>query len=148
MKKRNRKFSFSIYSFLILIATICMAIGYAAVNSVSLDIDGEAGAIEQNNIFITDAQYVGNVDADLTASKVVTTYQTLFQSEVTLSPSNGNSSITYSITVYNSTNDEYFFKGTEYDEEFYSNQGITSDLSGMEVGTLLNGKEFLTSLCR
>ena len=144
MKKRNRKFSFSIYSFLILIATICMAIGYAAVNSVSLDIDGEAGAIEQNNIFITDAQYVGNVDADLTASKVVTTYQTLFQSEVTLSPSNGNSSITYSITVYNSTNDEYFFKGTEYDEEFYSNQGITFDLSGMEVGTLLNGKEFLT----
>ena len=83
MKKRNRKFSFSIYSFLILIATICMAIGYAAVNSVSLDIDVEAGAIEQNNIFITDAQYVGNVDADLTASKVVTTYQTLFQSEVT-----------------------------------------------------------------
>lgn len=144
MKNKKRKSSFSFYSIFVLIATVCITIGYASVNSVSLDIKGNVSAIEQTNIFITDVQYVSNIDANLSDSKIINAYQTMLQSEVSLSTNNPTSSITYEITVYNSSNNDYFFKETVYEDDFYSNSGITFDLSGIEVGTLLSGKQTLT----
>lgn len=44
-----------IYPVIILIATLLMGIGYAAVNSVLLGIDGTAGASLYEGIYITDA---------------------------------------------------------------------------------------------
>lgn len=43
-----------IYPVIILIATLLMGIGYAAVNSVLLGIDGTAGASLYEGIYITD----------------------------------------------------------------------------------------------
>ena len=141
---KQKKIRFPLYSFLIVFFTLIMGVGYASVNGVSLDIEGTSVAIEQKNIFITDAHLVDSIGVDMTLSKVETAYQTMFHSNVVLSSSNPDSSVTFEITVYNSSNEEYFFKGTNFDDKFYNNADITFDLSGISVGTLLSGKEFLT----
>ena len=53
----------------IVLAVLFMAIGYASVNSVSLDIDADVSAILQDVVFITDVEYVPN-DIELLGEEV------------------------------------------------------------------------------
>ena len=84
-----------------------MGIGYAAVNSVLLEFTGTAKAQSQTGVYISQATYADNLGADLENSKINYATQTMINSKVTLSSTNPNSYITYRITVYNSTNDDY-----------------------------------------
>ena len=126
--------------------TILMGVGYASINSIIIGFEGEAIAKEVDGIFITDANYLSDVGADLTTSKILNAYQTNLSSVVALSRTNGNSSITYQITVYNSTDLPYVYKGTEYvaGEGTYDNQGITFYLSGLAIDDVIQSKEMRT----
>ena len=67
----------------IVLAVLFMAIGYASVNSVSLDIDADVSAILQDVVFITDVEYVPN-DIELLGEevKIKSFYSTIVNSEL------------------------------------------------------------------
>lgn len=128
------------------IATILMGIGYAAVNSVTLDIGGEITAQLQSGIFITDARYLSNNNAILEDSYIINFRQNMFASNIALSANDSNSSITYEITIYNSTTEDYFFQKVDYmdDESTYSNPGITYELNGIDQNTILGSNQSMS----
>lgn len=149
IKKKKQKISISsykIYPLLLFICTCFMCVGYAVVNSVTLDITGTAIAKEQDGIFITDVKYVSDINADLDNSKIINAYQTILNSSITLSSTDPYSSITYSVTIYNSTNDNYYYDKIDYltENATYSNEDITFKLEGITNGYLLKAKEYKT----
>lgn len=130
MNKRKKLILFNnLFIGFIVVATLLMGVGYASISSTSLDIDGSLAAKEQSGIFIEDAKYSTNNNADLNLSKINKFYQTILDSTVVLSSSDLTSSITFTITVYNSSKDNYYFKDVVYADEFYDNTDITFTLN-------------------
>ena len=121
---------YKIYPLLLFVCTCFMCVGYAVVNSITLDIKGSAIAKSQEEVFITDVNYVSNVNANLENSKIINAYQTMLNSNITLSDTDPYSSITYSITMYNSTDYDYYFEKVDYlsDDTTYSNENIVFDI--------------------
>lgn len=127
-----------------IIFSICLlTIGYASFDAVSLDISSEITAVPQSDIYITDVVCKSNTDADIENSKIDKYYQSLMQSTIVLGNST-TSSITYSITVYNSSNFDYAFKEVEYSDEFYDNPNIVFELDGLKKWDTLASKQYLT----
>lgn len=129
-----------------IVAIIFMSIGYAAIESVIFNINGLALASPQEGIFITDVVYDSSINATPANSIIKSFYQTTLNSSIMLSNTNSDSSITYSITVYNSYNDTYYFNKVDYliDETTYSNQDIVFELQGLNFDDALNSKESKT----
>jgi len=125
-KEKNRVLPYLIFIF---IATLFMSIGYAAINAISLDIGGTVTASAQENVFITNVEYVSNVDADVSNSEILNFIQTTMNSKITLSSTNPNSSITYRVTLHNNSNVSYYFDEVKYDSSFYDNQDIVFNTS-------------------
>ena len=92
-----------------IVAIVFMSIGYAAIESVIFNINGLALASPQEGIFITDVVYDSSINATPANSIIKSFYQTTLNSSIMLSNTNSDSSITYSITVYNSYNYTYYF---------------------------------------
>ena len=132
--------------FYLVIATLFMSIGYASLNSISLDVKGTATAKKQEDIYITDVSYVSDINANKEASEIINYYQTILNSKMVLSETDPNSEITYQITIYNSTNDIYYFDKVDYllTENTYSNPNIVFRLDGLNSGDLLMAKESIT----
>lgn len=145
-KKRSILFRSCSWAGFIFVATLFMSIGYASINSIILEISGEASAKANEGIFITDVQYLNDVNADLNNSKIINIYQTNLNSEIYLSEVDNNSSITYSITVYNSTDEIYYFYGVDYleDETTYSNPDIIFTINGINEGDIIASKEYVS----
>lgn len=119
---------------LIVLAVIFMSVGYAMINSITLDIGGNVSFESQTGIFITDVNYEEDINADLEESKIIGFTGTVLNSKIVLSGSDGNSTISYRVKIYNKTNESYTFKGAVYDSEFYDNEKITFTISGLDVG--------------
>lgn len=138
-KNINKK---PLYLFLITLTTIFMSIGYATINSITLDISGDVSLVSQEGLFITEVNYDSNIDANLEESKIITFSSTTLNSRVVLSNTNGNSSITYKIKVYNKNNETYRFNNSIYDNAFYSNQNIIFTLTGIDKDTKIEPHTF------
>jgi len=67
-RKRVPPYTNKLFPMLILLSVIFMGIGYASINSISLNINGEVLAKAQDGIYITEVNYVSNVDANLEES--------------------------------------------------------------------------------
>lgn len=141
-KYNKLKWNFILLGFMIFI-TLFLSIGYAALESITLDIEGEVTALPQSKIFVTDVQYKTSLGADINSSAINQYYQTMMQSTVVLG-NDGNSSITYDITIYNSEDKAYTFEKVEYAEEFYSNPNIVFELEGLNQGDIISGNEYFT----
>lgn len=135
--EKEKIFQNKLFSVFIVCITLFMDVGYAAVNSITLDITGSADAKSLGGVYIIDATYYENVNASIRTSKINNFYQTMLDSTVSLAFTSTNSSITYAITVYNSTRDNYYFDDTLYSDEFYDNKDITFELIGLNKGDLL-----------
>ncbi len=150
MDRKNLKTIFSsakkVFPLIILMVTILMGVGYASINSIIIGFNGEAVAKEIDGVYITEVDYLSDVNADLTTSKILNAYQTNLTSIVALSKTNGNSSITYQITIYNSTDLPYSYKGTEYvlGEGTYDNQSITFTVNGLNIDDVVQSQETRT----
>jgi len=149
MKKKKINSFNKFYPFLLLFATFFMGISYAAINSISLDVVGNVIAKAQDGIYITEVEYVGDVNADIDNSKIINAYQTNLNSSIVLEK-NSNAYIKYKITMYNSTNYDYVFERLKYikcqDEntcDTYSNNNIQISLD-IEKGQVINSKSYLT----
>ena len=138
-----------IFSILFCVATLFMGVGYASINSISLNVNGEMTAQVQEGIFITEVNYVDSNYVDVSNSKIINAYQNNLSSNILLSD-NPNSSITYKVTMYNSTNSDYVFERIKLLKchnntvcNTYSNNNIQIS-SNIEKGELISSKSFLT----
>ena len=118
------------------VAIMLMGIGYSAIESVTGEIEGKVIAEAQNGIFITDVEYVSDVDANRTSSKINNFLGTMMQSTVELSKTNQTSEIKYKVTAHNSSTETVPFVGVAYDDDFYDNTGITFEITqeGFQIG--------------
>lgn len=132
------------FPMIIFISILFMSVGYAVINSINLNIDGEAIAKEQSGVYITEAAITSNTNANTTTSKVNSVLQTTMNSTSVLSSTDASSSLSYIIKVYNSSEYIYTFVDTVYDSEYYSNEDITFELTGLEPGDTINPGEYLT----
>ena len=138
MNKKILIFHNKLFNLLIIIATLLMGIGYASVNSVTLDIAGKVTAKEQDGVYIKSVKYIKDNNANLELSKINNYYQTMLYSSVALSSTDTSSSITYYITIYNNSDKNYYFKDTLFSDAFYDNKDITFSLEGLEKGDIID----------
>lgn len=142
--KRIPKSTRKMFPIFLLIATLCMSIGYAAVNSVSLDFLGDIAAKDHDGVFITDIEYVEREDFLPSENiDIYTANKTIVDSKVILEQ-NSSSNVKLKITVFNSSNEDHVFVGTFFDEEFYDNTNITFDLIGVEIEDVIKAGDYLT----
>lgn len=127
----------------ITIAVIVMGIGYSAIESVTGEIEGKVIADAQNGVFITDVEYVSDVDANITNCKINNFLGTMLNSTIELSKTNPESEITYKITVYNNSTETIPFVGVVYDDDFYDNSEITFEITedGFKIGETIGPNE-------
>lgn len=125
-----------IIAVIILISTLFMSVGYATMNSVTLDITGTANATAQSGVFITNVECLSNNGADTASSTINNYYQTVLDSTMVLG-SSSSSNITYRITLCNNSSKEYAFAGTVYADNFYDNSNIKFDLTGLEENDII-----------
>ena len=139
----KRRISKNILLLIILtVAIMLMGIGYSAIESVTGEIEGKVVAEAQNGIFITDVEYVSDVDANRTSSKINNFLGTMMQSTIELSKTNKTSEIKYKVTVHNSSTETVPFVGVVYDDDFYDNVGITFEINdGFNIGETIGPNE-------
>ena len=131
------------YPLLILFSFLFMSIGYASINLITTEISGLADAKAQTGVFITDVSLSSSLVSD-TLSSVNNYYKTMLESTTTLSSIDANSTVTYTITLYNNSESSQTFNGVKYDTSFYDNENIVFELSGLNVGDQLIAKSSVT----
>ena len=129
--------------FLIGVSTLFMSIGYASINSIILNVNGDIVANIYDGVLITDVTYKENVNANQQDSKIINYYETMLESSIVLT-TDPNSTITYTVTIYNNSNQKQIFSGVTYDNEYYSNENIIFNLSGLEIGKIIESKETIS----
>ncbi len=127
----------------LLIATIIMGIGYASIESITGEIEGKAIADAQSGVFITDVEYVSDVDANIANCEINNFLGTMLNTTIELSKTNPNSKIKYKVKVYNNSSEMVPFEGVIYDDEFYDNAEITFEITeeGFQIGEMIEPNE-------
>ncbi len=95
--------------FVVCLAIICMSIGYSALNS-NLTISGEAIVIINKNIKITNVTFKDDISG---ASEIYNSSFTNNTSNIGINLPNIDSSITYTITIFNETDSNYYMNNVE-----------------------------------
>lgn len=153
-KKRTIQDSYLIMrrlSFLLCAATLFMGIGYASINSISMNIKGTATALAQESgLFISTHNITydsDNSNDDEAIANISQVNQTIMTSTLELSKTNKDSYITYEITIRNDTPYNYTYDSVIYtlDANFYDNENIVFDeLNGLTKGDMLYSKDAVT----
>ncbi len=154
-KKELQKLNFRKYKLIpimLLVACLFMGVGYASINSITMKISGNAlaRAEEIGEVYISDYKVLDDTSSsndDESTSTIDSVNLTIFGSTINLPSTNPNGFITYSITVRNTTTDNYMFDGVKYilEKEFYDNENIVFDeLIGLKSGDILYSKSSVT----
>lgn len=99
----------------------------------NLNITGNVETSVQDGVFITSVEYTEGLGEETETSKINDFYGTMLNSTVYLSDTLNTSFATYTVTVYNKSNNEYYLTGISYDENFYDNSGIVCEITeGLE----------------
>lgn len=122
---------------LLFVATLFMGIGYAAINSLTLEISGVAVAEKYNGLIISEIEFSDSKNENLEKMDTISTFQTTLNSKVTLSDNDPNSYVSYVVTIYNNTDDTYYYKGTTFDESFYDNLNIVYSVKNLNSDNIL-----------
>ena len=124
------------------IAIMIMGIGYASIESVTGEIEGKVIADAQSGVFITEVEYISDVDANKASSTINNFLGTMLNSTIDLSKTNPESEITYKVTVYNSSEETVPFVGIVYGDEFYDNPNIVYEIKeGFQIGQTIGPNE-------
>lgn len=117
-----------IYALLIFIVSFFMCVGYAQISDVLLDISGITEAESQEGVFITDVKIIDEGD-----SKINNYIATTLDSTVILN--NNTPSVSYEISIYNNSNQEYIFieaLTNKNDITLYDNNEIEFLIDGLK----------------
>ena len=143
MKRKKKKNNTIYFILLIAIFTSFMGIGYATISSIDMEIDGSASLSRQSGVYITNVSYSTNTNANPALSSINMYYQTNLDSTIVLN-NNLNSSITYEITVINTSGSTKQFDGVVFDSNFYDNNDIIIETTGITTSTTLNDNDTIT----
>lgn len=108
-KKEKKQMSFykkcSLFTLIIAIATLMMSIGYASINSITLDIVGSLTAKEniQTGIYVSDYVLASANGTNDKSQKIKKYYGTLINGGIVLD--GDSSSVTYTVKVFNNSED-------------------------------------------
>ncbi len=130
MLNRKKTNSVFFYGIVFLLAILFMSVGYATINTVTMEVKGSVLANQPSGVFIYDVEYVASSNS---SADIQNYTNTTMHSIVTLSGSNSSSYITESVKIYNNTNKTYTFKEVLYDNDYYSNQGIIFEISNFNI---------------
>lgn len=133
ISKSNIRIFFAI---LILASTLFLGIGYAQIAGIDLTIDGSAAAKRQVGLVITDVHYVSGVGVTPANSHINSFYQSVLDSSIELGEA--GSSITYEVTIMNTTDIKKAFDEIVYTSEFYDNPDIEVVLTGLAHDDVIN----------
>lgn len=136
MKGRVNCFLFIITNLFIF---LFMSIGYASISSSNLRISGDAIAMVQDGIFISDA-------VCSSGGNVLGVTQTTLNSSVLLSSSDSLSTVTCTITLYNNSSVSYYYDDVFYDiddSSFYSNTDIVPSVDINHGDEILSQEELV-----
>ena len=127
----------------ILIATMIMGVGYASIEGITGEIEGKVIADAQEGVFITDVEYVSDIDANINNCQIDNFLGTMLNSTIELSKTNPASEIKYKVTVYNSSTETVPFVGVVYDDDFYDNPDIIFEITteGFQIGQSISPGE-------
>ena len=117
---------------LIFVSTLFLSMGYAAINSIVMNLDGSAYYAADKTLHISTAT------SSHSDSTINSFSGTMLNSTVNLTNHNTE---TFTITIFNNTNEDYMFDQVLRDTEqslFYDNQNITFTLSGINKYDQLN----------
>ncbi len=124
----------------LIITSIFMSIGYASINSITMNIAGNVSTKSQEEVFITDVKLLEGSGNVITYSETVLGTNTTLTDDV-------NSKVTYEITVYNSTDEDIPYFGEIYDKDentlLYTNPNIDYELS-ISKGTIVPSNDDIT----
>ena len=101
----------SIIPFFLMFIVMILGTAFASIGNITGTIEVQAESPLQEGVFISDAEYYSNVDADTVESKINTYVKRMLSNTVVLSKTNGSSSITYKVKLYNNTSQNYAFIG-------------------------------------
>lgn len=128
-----------------IIFSICLlSVGYASITSTTLDLEVSVSSNKYMEIFISGVKLASNIGADLGKSKIVSYKNTMLHSDIYLSTTDSNSSITYTVTIYNNSDAAKEFMGVSFLEENYSNKAIDFKLDGLAKGDHIHKGEQVT----
>lgn len=134
-----------IYPILIMVAVIFMGVGYAKVNNVNMSITGNLTAIIPDSIYISSSSVSGGTNGANTGASTVSNSGLMLTSNIELSPTNLNSTITLQVEIKNSTDTLEYFDELLVSSSFYSNPNIDYTLSGLTHGDSLGPDEVITT---
>ena len=135
-----------VYPFLLLFATLVMGIGYAAVNSVTVEILGDSIVQGSSGVFIQEVTYHSSQNAVSENCIIKQSIGTMLSTKVELSSELSESYYIYNVYIYNNTPDRYIYTGTVSDEEFYTdqagefNEDIVYETIGIDENYILDAK--------
>ena len=129
---------------ILFLAILFMTIAYAQITGQQMTVEADVTAEAQEGVFIADV-----VSQDTTNGKINYYQDTLLSSKVTLPSS--TSTVTYEVTLYNNSNQDYVYIGELIDENAYKgangekNESIGYTINGLTKGvTTIAPKASLT----
>ncbi len=146
-RKRIPPSTNKLFPIMILIATIFMGVGYASINSILLNINGEVIAKAQDGIFITEVEYIERSNSLPNENYLVLLADNaILKSSIILEPNDINSEVSLKVLFYNNTEYDYVFKNVVYAEEIsdeiddiYSNSDIVYTFTNQNEIIAKNG---------
>lgn len=140
MNKIKKNHKSSLYVSLIIFASFFMCIGYASVNSITLNLNAIGNVSTPKKLFIADVIVNEN-----NQNSIVNLYdETFLDAKIELLDS--ESTVTLSITIKNNTNYDYSFVQVDYifGNNTYDNENVIFDLIGLTKDDIIKSKESLT----
>lgn len=132
-----------IFPLLLLFATFFMGLAYASINSTDLSILASATMTGKDGLFISGLTLNSNSGSDISFNRTEA-YNTVLDSTIALSETDGGSFVTYNISIFNNYDLDFTFMDVVYDSSFYDNSNIVFYLEGLDVGDSISSKEEIT----
>ena len=132
---KNNKLFLGLLCFMTLFMGIC----YATLDSNILNIVGKTEKKELDQVVITNVEFydIANSSADVSNSAIVNYTSTIISSDIILSETDPNSSITMKVTVYNNSDVKSAYIGYLYAQNLYNNPDIVMNVTGIEEDEII-----------
>lgn len=129
---------------LLIISTLCLSVGYASINSISMTLNGTVEFTVSNKLFISDV----TVYQTNNAIGSVNYYNgTLLDTTVELSNNpTDNSFVTFAVTLYNNADYNYLYSSSKFllGEDTYDNENIIFEITNLNENDIINSNSFHT----
>lgn len=138
METKSKKIILTVF---LIIATCCLGVGFAAVNSINLDITGTISTTPINELFIL------NIKSSDDNNAIVNDYDlTLLNTKIILSDMDINSTKSFEITLYNNSEEYQYFDEVKYQlgNITFDNENIDFVLNNLERDFKIAPKETKT----